>query len=132
MKIDMSWELGRLLVYIGDVATAIRMNSPYNGAYLDRDPREVGLDVMWLSDSLHSLDRLGHAIQSGEPGAVVEACDALLHYYRMFTDGVPAGTKLKGDPKAAIERYGHLFRPSEAMAIFTDIRAKTANLMVPV
>ena len=123
MKIDISWEIGRLLIYIAELGTAIRLNSPYRGDYESRDPREVGLDVMWLSDSLQCLDRLGLAIQADDPKKIVAECDALLSYYRMFTDGVQ-GKSLKGDPKATFERYAHLFRPQEAIAVFTDIRAK--------
>lgn len=127
MQLNFNWELGRLLVYIADVATAIRMNSPYNGAYQDRDPRDIGLDVMWLSDSLHCLDRLGRAIQSGEPEQIVEACDSLLHYYRMFTDGVPEGARMKGDPKATADRHERYFRVGEAMATVMEIRNKAAT-----
>lgn len=127
MKIDVSWELGRLLVHIADVATAIRLNSPYRSDYKDRDPREVGFDVLHLSDSLHCLDRLGRAIQSGNSKEIVTTCDALLNYYRMFTEGVQ-GRAMKGDPKASFERYSHLCHPQEAMAVFTDIRAKALAL----
>lgn len=127
MKIDVSWELGRLLVHIADVATAIRLNSPYRSDYKDRDPREVGFDVLHLSDSLHCLDRLGRAIQSGDSKEIVTTCDALLSYYRMFTEGVQ-GRGTKGDPKASFERYSHLCHPQEAMAVFTDIRAKALAL----
>jgi hypothetical protein len=127
MQIDVSWELGRLLVYIADVATAIRLNSPYQDDYESRDPREVGLDVMWLADSLHGLDRLGHAIQRGDTQRIVAACDSLLRDYRMFTEGTD-GKNLKGDPKAVVQRYGHLCRPGEAMAVFSDIRGKALAL----
>lgn len=127
MKIDVSWELGRLLICIADVATAIRLNSAYRGDYESLDPHEVGLDVMWLADSLHCLDRLGRAIQSGDSKEIVTVCDALLSYYRMFTDGID-GQGMKGDPKATFERYSRLCRPQEAMAVFADIRGKALSL----
>lgn len=123
MTIDISKELGRLLVYISEVATAIRLNSAYRGDYESRDRREVGLDVMWLSDSLHCLDRLGQAIQIGDVKEIIGSCDSLLGYYSMFMEGAK-GRDLKGDPKAVMERYGHLCNPQTAMAVFTDIRAK--------
>lgn len=123
MKIDVSCELGRLLVYIADVATAIRMNSSYLGDYESRDQYEMWLNVMWLADSLHSLDRLGHALQSDDNKEIVTACDSLLSYYRMFTDGTDSNN-LKGDPKTIFDRYGHLCRPGDAMAVFTNIRDK--------
>lgn len=121
--INATSELGRLLVFVADVATAIRMNSPYNGAYLDRDPREVGLDVMWLADALHCLDRLGRAIQAADNKETVAACDSLLSYYTMFTEGTQ-GKNMKGDPKATFERFGHLCNPHQAMAVFAEIRGK--------
>lgn len=127
MRIDVSWELGRLLVYVADVATAIRLNSPYGSDYKDRDLCEVGFDVLHLSDSLHCLDRLGRAIQSGDSRSIVMTCDALLSHYRTFMEGAQ-GRGEKGDPKASFERYGHLCRPQEAMAVFTDIRAKALDL----
>lgn len=128
-RIDISCyrDFGRLLVYIADVATAIRLNSPYRSDYVSRDPREVGLDVMWLADSLHGLDRLGRALLSGDAREIVWACDSLLSYYRMFTEGV-RGSGVKGDPKASFARYGHLCRPAEAMAIFSDIRASALKV----
>ena len=121
--INATCELGRLLVFVADVATAIRMNSPYNGAYLDRDPREVGLDVMWLADALHCLDRLGRAIQSEDSKETVAACDSLLSYYAMFTEGTQ-GKNMKGDQKATFERYGHLCNPQQAISVFAEIRGK--------
>lgn len=123
MTIDATQELGRLLVYMADVATAIRSNSPYRGDYVSRDPREVGLDVMWLSDSLHCLDRLGSAIQAGEAKEIIDACDSLLHYYGIFVDGVHSHRN-KGCPKEVMDRYGHLCDPQAAMAVFSQIRAK--------
>jgi hypothetical protein len=118
-----TFELGRLLAYVAEVATAIRLNSPYRGDYESRDPREVGLDVMWLADSLHCLDRLGRAIQSADTTEIVAACDALLSYYGMFTEGAQ-GKSMKGDPKATFERYGHLCTPQQAMSVFAEIRGK--------
>lgn len=123
MKIDVSTELARLLVFVADVATAIRLNSPYRSDYLHRGPQEVGLDVMWLSDSLHCLDQLGRAIQADSPRVIIEACDDLLKYYRTFTEGVKGGG-MAGDPKAVFERYSHLGNPRAAMTVFAAIRAK--------
>lgn len=131
MNFDISFELGRLLVFTAEVATAIRMNSAYNEAYRSRDPRDIGLDVMWLSESLHCFDRLGRAIQADNRKEVVDACDSLLSYYRMFTDGVPEGARLKGDPKAVFERYSHLCHPQEAIEIFIGIRDKAIEAAEP-
>lgn len=80
-------------------------------------------------DQAHSQirDRYRRAIQSGDSKEIVTACDALLSYYRIFTEGVQ-GRGGKGDPKASFERYVHLFHPQEAMAVFTDIRGKALAL----
>lgn len=123
MQIDASPELGRLLVYIADVATAIRMNSAYAGDYECRDPREVGIDVMWLADSLHCFDRLGQALQSGDSKAVATACESLFDYYRTFIDGLE-GKGFKGDPKGTFERYARLCNANEARAALDALRLK--------
>ena len=52
-----------------------------------------------------------------------DAAQAVSVIENFITDGVQ-GKSLKGDPKATFERYSHLFRPQEAIAVFTDIRAK--------
>ena len=133
IDVSSSRDFGRLLVYIADVAKAIRLNSPYRGDYASRDPREVGLDVMWLADSLHCLDRLGLALLSDDAGEIVAACDSLLSYYRMFNEGVQgSGSGAKGDPKASFKRYGHLCRPTEAMAVFSDIRGQALAMALEV
>lgn len=125
MKTDLNSELGRLIVYVADVATAIRKNSPYNESYYRQNP-ESGLDVMWLADSLHCFDRLSRAIQSGSSKEIIAACDSLIGYYQLFTDG-PGEFECKGDPKASIERYQGLFQAQDALALFAAIRAKAAG-----
>jgi len=126
MDIDVNFELGRLLVYIADVATAIRKNSAYNVEYCYENRENLTLDVMWLSDSLHCLDRLGRAIQVADAEEIIAACDSLIEYYRLFTDG-PGNFKCKGDPKGSIGRYSDLFRPQSAISVFTDIRTRADN-----
>ncbi|MGR9053824.1 MAG: hypothetical protein ACU84J_14355, partial [Gammaproteobacteria bacterium] len=124
---NISFEIGRLLIYIADVATAIRLNSPYRGDYWTRNRNEVGLDVMWLSDSLHCLDRLGKALRTADHNEIASSCEDLIDYYRLFEDDVVGevnGLNRKGDPKAVMKHYDHLFDPKDAVAIFTDIRDK--------
>lgn len=125
MSRNYSAELGRLLVYIANVATAIRKNSAYNESYGYENRENLALDVMWLADSLHCLDRLGRALLGAPESEIIEACDSLIGYYRLFTEGPDAGRgKLKGDPKASIERYEGLFSPQEAIEVFSEIRTK--------
>lgn len=122
-ELNLTRELGRLLVFAADVSTAIRMNTPYSSAHLDRDPREVGLDIMWLSDALHCLDRLGQAVQSADNKEIVAACDSLTKYYTELAEGMP-GKALKGDPKATFRRFRDLSDLKQAIEVFADIRAK--------
>jgi len=69
-SIDFLSEIGRLLIWISDVATAIRMNSAYSNIHLQkaREPgkvNQIAHDVMWLSDALHNFSLLGkpHAMR---------------------------------------------------------------------
>lgn len=123
MTMDVTQELSQLLIHVADVATAIRLNSAYSEEHSHRNRENVAHDVMWLSDYLHCLDRLGLAIQSGNAYQIVTACDALQDYYRMFIDG-PSGQKLKGDPRASIERHQHLVRPMDAITVLSVIRER--------
>jgi len=128
MSKNYSAELGRLLVYIADVATAIRKNSAYNDSHSYENRENLALDVMWLADSLHCLDRLGRALLGAPESEIIEACNSLIGYYQLFTEGPYPGTsKLKGDPKASIERYEGLFSPHEAIEIFRAIRSKATG-----
>ncbi|KXB17494.1 hypothetical protein [Xylella fastidiosa] len=121
--INVNLELGRLLNYVADVAKAIRMNSPYNGKYKDLAPHEVGLDVMQLANSLHCLGRLGDAIKNADNSKIVDACDALMSYYAMFTEG-GRGEGMKGDPKASFDRHCHICNPQQAISVFAGISDK--------
>lgn len=123
-NLDLNWEFGRLLVYIAGVSTAIRKNSAYNQMHLELNAPNVAFDVMWLSDSLHRIDALGRAIQSGDLHQIVSACDFLLSLQGAYIDGIPPGQRLKGDPKESFERYEETVSAREGMAVFTAIRDK--------
>lgn len=124
MQLDLSWEFGRLLGYVAGVCTAIRKNSAYNQMHLEQNAANVSFDVMWLSDSLHRVDALGRAIQSGDPAQIVVACDFLLSLQQTYIDGIPPGQRVKGDPRESFERYAGTVSAREGMAIFTAIRHK--------
>ncbi|HCE3569197.1 TPA: hypothetical protein NG649_005100 [Vibrio parahaemolyticus] len=81
---NFTWEAGRLLGYVGRVAIAIRMNTPYNGAYDPRAPHHAD-DVMWLADSLHHFERLGHALQESNLQIIEDTCNTLLAIYCRWT-----------------------------------------------
>ncbi|MBN3761199.1 hypothetical protein [Burkholderia sp. Ac-20365] len=118
MELNLSQELARLLNYTADVATAIRMNTPYNGAYDERNV-EHAKDVMWLADSLHNFGVLGRAIERDDIHAVVAACDVLTDAYQRYREG---DVGPKGDPVGAFRRG--MLKLEEGLAIFADIRRK--------
>lgn len=128
MKANFDSDLGHLLVYISEVATAIRLNSAYSGNCMQMDQRQVSLDVMWLSDSLHNLDRLGHAIESGSPQEISNACEVEIDYYKK-TILDSQHSSWKGDPKGSFQRYDHIIKPQQALNIFTSIHEKALALL---
>lgn len=128
MKTDFYSDLCQLLVYISEVATAIRLNSAYNGNYKQMDQDQVSLDVMWLSDSLHNLDRLGHAIESGSPQEILDACKVEIDYYKK-TILDSQHSNWKGDPKGSFQRHDHIIRPQKALDVFTSIHDKALALL---
>lgn len=83
-----SAQLGRLLNFVADMATAIRLNSAYRGVQTGPD-EQASLDVMWLSDSLHNFNQLGRALEGGDVALVIGACEALKSYYELFIRGRP-------------------------------------------
>lgn len=123
MQIDLTSELAKLLKFTADVARAIRMYSAYNqsGARHEDAPN----DLMWLADSLHNFDMLGRAITEGSPANVVFACDALLKAYQGYQEVFPGSDR---QPKPTFDRNAHRVELKEAMAIFSDIRAKVLPL----
>lgn len=116
---NFTWEAGRLLDFVGRVALAIRMNSPYNGRYDPDDSRHRD-DVMWLADCLHGFERLGQALQESNLQALVDVCNGLLDSYKEYdrTD-----TRYRSQPAPTFERQG-LFTLDEGRAILTEIRDK--------
>lgn len=112
-------EAGRLLCFVGRVATAIRMNSPYSGFYNADDPSHAA-DVMWLADCLHEYERLGAALQESNLPAIEEACNGLLYSYKEYER---SNSHYKSQPAPTFERQS-LFTLSEGCEILTAIRDK--------
>lgn len=120
---NFTWEAGRLLGYVGRVAIAIRMNTPYNGAYDPRAPHHAD-DVMWLADSLHHFERLGHALQESNLQIIEDTCNTLLAIYK---DYGRSDTGMKPEPAATFQRQT-AFRLNEGRAILTELRDKARAL----
>jgi hypothetical protein len=116
--IDYQQDLGAFLGFVGDVATAIRMNSAYNSEAAHQP--HTSHDVMWLADSLHGLHRLGDAISSADFGAIVSACDAQIAIYRGYQE-VRTG-RWQSPPHEAFERSEHLVSLDRGIAILRSIR----------
>ncbi|MCW3589064.1 hypothetical protein [Burkholderia cenocepacia] len=132
-NIDFSAELAKLIIFAGDVATAIRMYSAYSGGspsnYLKRraDPELESVELMFLADALHHFSRIGEAIQSGSPGHIVAASDAVLrafsHYDAELTD---SGAR---HPKPTFDAWAHIVRLFEAREAIAGIRSKAAAMI---
>ena len=82
MNIDYSADLCRLLDFVSETATGIRMNSAYNRAS-EFEPN-ARVDAMWLSDALHNLGVIGRAIISGDEAQVVRACDQQIRIFQQY------------------------------------------------
>ncbi len=120
---NFTWEAGRLLGYAGRVATAIRMNTPYNGLYDSKAPHHAD-DVMWLADSIHHFERLGHALQESNLKNIEDTCSTLLAIY---IDYERSNTGMKSEPSATFERQT-VFQLDEGRAIITELRDKARAL----
>lgn len=128
-KINLTRELARLLNFTAVVATAIRMYSAYNpgGHHLGGERIEnAPEDLMWLSDCLHNLDRLGRAVVEEKPANIVSACDALLTAYADYQVEDPRRSR---QAKPSFDRNARMFSLREGMDIFTDIKAKVLPLV---
>lgn len=75
--------LAGVLIFTGQVATAIRMYSAYNQS--GTDLTEFGPeDVMFLSDTLVSFEFLGEHIVAGNAEKVVAYCDTIAQALRTY------------------------------------------------
>jgi len=117
--LNLTSQLGKLLCFISDVATAIRMHTPYNGRYEPRDPAHA-LDVLWLADSLHNFATLGRMVRGGSPTDIKFACDMLLRQFALYRKDKGA-SQLKGDPKATFERNVQLANLDDGVTVITEI-----------
>lgn len=122
---DLTLELAQLLVFVADVAIAIRMNSAYNARSLLEDRRGVADDVMWLSDTLHHLDRLGRALLGGDGDVILATCDALSNTYRRYETRPPDTSSCA--PKKTFERYRGYFDLRTARMMFDAVAVKVTS-----
>lgn len=83
--------LGELITFTSKVAMTIRMNSSYN----QRPNQEalMSLNVMWLSDMLHNLWKLGGALQSSDTSEVIAAIEYMEAYWKAHIEEVESARK---------------------------------------
>lgn len=120
-NVDLNMELARLLAFTAKVSTAIRMCSSYAAPHV---PKTAPDDVMWLSESLHSFDRLAEAVQGQSPGGIVSACDSLLESYRYYQAGGVCNSNASADTFQRNRRY---FLLDEGISVFLDIKQKALS-----
>lgn len=69
--------LAGLLTFTGQVATSIRMYSAYNQSGDDRD-EFAKKDLMYLSDTLTTLEALGKSIASSDQPRAIYLCECII------------------------------------------------------
>lgn len=132
-KLDFTEELGQLLKFTGETATAIRMYSAYSGGspsdYLNvpHDREREAVDLMFLADSLHHFSSLGLALQESDPARLVEVCDELLHNFSHYDTERPEFGKRQ--PKPTFERWRHLVDLTTVREAVAGIRNKAASVL---
>lgn len=130
--IDCTSELAQLLTFAGRTATAIRMYSAYNpngyqwGQFGDKqvEPTRSPVDLLFLADALHHLERLGNDIQGGNPRGIIVTCDDLLTTYSNYSTENPAHGHRQAKP--TFELWAHLVDLDQAKAAIAGIRRKAA------
>ncbi|GEM_PF-486725 len=82
--LDISGEIGLLFEHVARVAATIRNYSAYTRGHSAPEQNKARYDLLWLSDSLHSLDKIGKALASGSLKALSAACSELLSMYDAY------------------------------------------------
>ena len=83
-SLDLSAEIGLLFEHVARVAAAIRGYSAFTRGHHGPEPAKARYDLLWLSDCLHTFDRVGRALAGGNQQALAAACEELLSMYDMY------------------------------------------------
>lgn len=124
-------QLAKLLCFVSNMATAIRMHSAYNGEIqydFHKNSQRYFEDLMWLSDSLHDFYGLAHALTSNDHRRIAAEAAGLIRAFEIYQD--PGDLVFKSDPRPSFERNAHRVNIDEALTIFRGIR-DVANAMAP-
>jgi len=80
-----------LLCFIADVATTIRLNTPYyQGTPM---PTETPSNVLWLSEILAGMNKLSKALTQDNTADVRREIDSLAHYWTHYQDEIESAQK---------------------------------------
>ncbi|UYB54101.1 hypothetical protein OCJ37_09280 [Xanthomonas sp. AM6] len=82
--LDIAAEIGTLLAHVARVARSIRRYSAYSRGHNAPELSSARYDLHWLSDCLHSLDQIGHALARGNVDTLTAACTELLSMYEQY------------------------------------------------
>nr|WP_261793102.1 hypothetical protein [Pseudoxanthomonas taiwanensis] len=114
--LDISGEIGTLFEHVARVATAIRDYSAYTRGHYGPEHSKARYDLLWLSDCLHTFDRVGTALAVGRlPGAAADVRhlphrQLRLRQPRHLPPPVRPGAadrRFRGDPLDRDEDGGH-------------------------
>ncbi|MFC6839108.1 hypothetical protein [Xanthomonas theicola] len=83
-RLDIATEIGTLLAHVARVARSIRRYSAYSRGHNAPELSTARYDLHWLSDCLHSLDQIGHALARGNVDTLTAACTELLSMYELY------------------------------------------------
>jgi len=82
--LDVGEEVGMLFAHVARVALAVRNYSAYTRGHYGQESAKARYDLLWLADSLHTLDRVGKALADGNRRALSEASTELLAMYENY------------------------------------------------
>ncbi|WP_254457811.1 hypothetical protein [Xanthomonas sacchari] len=83
-QIDIADEVGTLLAHVARVARSIRRYSAFSRGHNGPEPASARYDLHWLSDCLHNLDQVGHALARNNMETLTAACTELLTMYEQY------------------------------------------------
>ena len=93
-NIDLTVELVEILRFVSFVTKAIRICSEHNSDYNNYPKGDF--DVMWLSDSLHKLDLLTEAIETGNGETINSVARDLTDLFERYVNPTKES---KSDPR---------------------------------
>lgn len=130
LKNDFTSELADLVVFMADVATNIRMYTPYCKQNFYKDKSENLTHVLWLSDSIHNFSELATHIKNNNTKRIIEEADRLISIYKYYME---VGDKWVSDPMLTFKNEYNLGKTHEwilekGIKLFEEIKNKAYEL----